>query len=84
MTNQNISTNDKLILKNVFISTFDISENDFSENLKIGDIPAWDSVGQLNLIFALESAFDIKFEMEQIPELNSVEKIILAIHKMKQ
>ena len=41
-------------------------------------------MGQLNLIFALESAFDIKFEMEQIPELNSVEKIILAIYKMKQ
>ena len=84
MTNTTMLDNDKKLLKTVFISTFDLDEKDFSENLQIGDIPAWDSVGQLNLIFALENAFDIKFEMEQIPEMNSIDKIILAILKLKQ
>lgn len=84
MTNTAMLDNDKKLLKTVFITTFDLDEKDFSENLKIGDIPAWDSVGQLNLIFALENAFNIKFEMEQIPEMNSIDKIILAILKLKQ
>lgn len=41
--------------------------------------PAWDSIGHLNLILALEQQFDVSFEPEQIPQLTSVLAIADAI-----
>ncbi len=41
-------------------------------------IESWDSVHHLNLILALEQAFDLQLEPEEIDRMNSV-KAILAI-----
>lgn len=42
-------------------------------------IAAWDSIGHLNLILALEQRFGVTFEPEQIPQLTSVEAIAAAV-----
>ncbi len=42
-------------------------------------IAAWDSMGHLNLILALEQKFGHTFDPEQIPQLTSVAAIAEAV-----
>lgn len=58
---------------NAFIETFEITEEQLS-GLKYQDIQAWDSVGHMSLIAALEDAFDIMMDTDDIIDLNSYEK----------
>ena len=58
---------------NVFIETFKINESDLA-TLKYQDIPAWDSVGHMGLVAALEDAFDIMLDATDIIDLSSYEK----------
>jgi acyl carrier protein len=64
---------------NAFIETFEISEDQLAE-LKYQDIEAWDSVGHMSLVAALEEAFDIMMDTDDIIGLSSYEigKEILA------
>lgn len=58
---------------NAFITTFEITENQLA-GLKYQDIEAWDSVGHMGLIAALEDAFDIMMDTDDIIDFNSYEK----------
>ena len=58
---------------NAFMETFEISE-DKLEGLKYQDITAWDSVGHMSLIAALEDAFDIMMDTDDIIDFSSYEK----------
>lgn len=42
-------------------------------------IEAWDSIGHLNLILALEQQFGRSFDPEEVPKLTSVAKIAEAV-----
>ena len=44
------------------------------ETLKYGESDQWDSVGHMKLIAALEDAFDIMVDMDDIIDLSSFEK----------
>jgi len=48
-------------------------------NVDPATLPAWDSVGHINLILELEDVFDIRFASEEIPTLNSAERLQAAI-----
>ena len=56
-----------------FITTFEIGEEQL-DNLKYQDIEAWDSVGHMTLVAALEDAFDIMLDTDDIIDLSSYEK----------
>lgn len=56
-----------------FTETLEITE-DKLKDLKYQDIKAWDSVGHMSLIAALEDAFDIMMDTDDIIDLNSYEK----------
>ena len=43
--------------------------------------PAWDSMGQLNLVAELEDAFDISLEPEEIGTMRSYEDIIKILRE---
>ena len=58
---------------NAFIETFEITEDQLA-GLKYQDIEAWDSVGHMSLIAALEDAFDIMMDTDDIIDFNSYEK----------
>lgn len=58
---------------NAFIESFEIEENQLA-GLNYQDIPAWDSVGHMGLIAALEDAFDIMMDTDDIIDLSSYEK----------
>ncbi len=58
---------------NAFVETFEITE-DKLPGLKYQDITAWDSVGHMSLVAAIEDAFDIMMDTDDIIDLNSYEK----------
>ena len=58
---------------NAFIETFGITEDQLS-GLNYQGIQAWDSVGHMSLIAALEDAFDIMFDTDDIIDFSSYEK----------
>ena len=56
-----------------FIETLEIMEEQL-KGLKYQDIEAWDSVGHMSLIAALEESFDIMMDTDDIIDLSSYEK----------
>lgn len=61
-------------LKNAFASTFKISHEVVKDDLKYRDIPQWDSLAHMMLVAALEDAFDVMFETEQVLDMSSYAK----------
>lgn len=59
--------------KNIFIKTFEITEEQLA-GLSYQGIKEWDSVGHMGLIAALEDAFDIMMDTDDIIDLSSFEK----------
>ncbi|WP_035340974.1 MULTISPECIES: acyl carrier protein [Dickeya] len=57
----------------VFIQTFEVSE-DILPGYKYQDTASWDSVGHMSMISALEEAFDIMMDTEDIIDFSSYEK----------
>ena len=70
-------------LKNKIIETMSavlgISEDEINESSSIDTIEQWDSLKHMNLILALEAAFDISFTDEESIEITSYELIKLTI-----
>jgi acyl carrier protein len=64
----------------VFLDVFNIKEDEL-DNLKYQSIDSWDSVGHMTLIVALETAFDIEMEMDDIIDFESYKKGIEIITK---
>ncbi|MGN0905367.1 MAG: acyl carrier protein [Alphaproteobacteria bacterium] len=58
---------------NAFASTFDIKPEE-AAGLKYQGIEAWDSVGHMGLVAAIEEAFGIMMEADDIVDLSSFEK----------
>lgn len=56
-----------------FAEALEVSENDVPA-LVYGESDQWDSVGHMTLIAALEDAFDIMVDMDDIIDLSSFEK----------
>ena len=55
-----------------FVETLELTE-DKLPTLKYHDVEAWDSVGHMTLMAALEDAFDIMFDTEDALGLTSYE-----------
>lgn len=60
-------------LRVVFSSVLGIDASTLTDDDSPQTIAEWDSLTHLNLIFAVESEFGVRFEAEEIPELMSVE-----------
>ena len=56
-----------------FIESLDVTKDQL-EGLEYQGVANWDSVGHMGLIAAIEDAFDIMFETDDIVEFGSYEK----------
>ncbi len=56
------------------VSRADLNSESTSESTK-----GWDSVGHLNLVVALEEAFELAFEPEDIERMSSVREMVRVI-----
>lgn len=67
-------------LRNIIIETFtDCEIPEQIDNLRMGDIPQWDSIGNFNLLLAIEKKYGIQFDFEKIEKLNSVSAIKIEL-----
>ena len=57
-----------------FIDVFGVSADALNDNFSKETVEEWDSVHQLGVVSALEDAFDIMFDPEDIMELTSYAK----------
>ena len=53
------------------METFNVKEDKLKNNLEYDSIPEWDSVGYMTMVAALEEAFDIVLEMDDIIDFSS-------------
>jgi len=66
---------------NAFIETFGIGASDLNDGLQYQSIKAWDSVGHMALIAALEGAFDIMLEMDDVVDFGSYNTGLKTLEK---
>jgi len=64
----------------VFVDCFSVSETILDEKFVYQCIPAWDSVGHMGMIAALEDTFDIMMDMDDIVDFESY---TVGIDKLK-
>lgn len=65
---------------NAFVEALEIKE-DQVEGLQYQGIAAWDSVGHMSLVAAIEDAFDIMMDTDDIIDFSSYEKGIELLKK---
>ncbi|NUT99558.1 MAG: acyl carrier protein [Saccharothrix sp.] len=58
-------------LRTVFVEALQLDDDVDVESLKYRDIDAWDSVGHMALVAAIEDEFDVQFETEQVIDMSS-------------
>ena len=66
--------------RNAFVEGLGVSE-DQVDGLTFQAVPAWDSVGHMSLIAALEDAFDIVFDTDDIVDFSSYNNGIELLKK---
>ncbi|UYN88709.1 MAG: acyl carrier protein [Anaerolineales bacterium] len=66
-------------LRSVFIDVFKAAPEDITPDLQFGELPAWDSMGHMDLMVGLETAFGIEITAETISTLISVPAILAHI-----
>ena len=63
-------------LQETLAATFKVPTARITATLSDEDLAAWDSLGQVNLMMALEQTFDLYIEVEDFDKLTSVPAII--------
>ncbi len=58
---------------NAFVKALEVTPGE-APALVYGQSKAWDSVGHMSLVAALEDTFDVMLEMDDIVDLSSFEK----------
>lgn len=58
-------------LREVFVEALDLPSDVDVENLKYRDLEAWDSVGHMALVAAIEDEFGVEFDTDQVIDMSS-------------
>lgn len=62
-------------LRNLIADILDISPDQVTPELGVGQVEAWDSFGHLQMILAIEGEYGIQFDPQHIPDLTTVDAI---------
>ncbi len=54
-----------------------------TNELSSGDIPEWDSVGNLAIISTIEQELELEFPLEDLFDLTSVQSIVDEVNSLK-
>ncbi len=68
-------------MESIFQEVLDDPNIRISEKTTASDVPGWDSLSTINLVFALEREFKIRFALGEIQELGNVGEMEALIHK---
>ena len=66
-------------LNTVFRDNFDDDGSNLTDSTSSADIEDWDSLEQINLVVAIQDAFGIKFNIEEVNAMKNVGEMADAI-----
>lgn len=67
--------------KALFIEIFGLAENEIGPNTKYQAVHGWDSVGHMALMAAIEDAFEIELDIDDIIDFSSYDVGINILRK---
>lgn len=50
-------------------------------DLKMDDIAEWDSMGNFNLLLAVEEKYGVQFDLDEMSDIRSVSSLVKALEK---
>ena len=65
----------------IIATTLKVPADRITEHTVNEDLPAWDSLGQVNLVMAIEQTFDLVIEVEDFEQLQSVPSILAYLDR---
>lgn len=68
-------------LTKVFREVFDDETISLREEMTADDVDAWDSLSHVNLMIAIELAFDIEFKQNEIQSFANVGELMKSIEE---
>lgn len=70
-------------INKIIIDCLRISEDEIKPELSMKDVERWDSLTHMDLITSLEEELDLRFEMDEIMRMNTIESIYNIINSKK-
>ena len=70
------------LVKEIIARVLNVSPDKVTNDLSSGDIPEWDSVGNLAIISTIEQEMNVEFPLEDLFDLTSVQTIIDEVTKL--
>lgn len=70
-------------IKQIIAAVLNVDAAIVTNDLAVGEIPEWDSVGNLAIISTIEQELGVEFPLEDLFDLTSVQAIIDAVHRLK-
>jgi acyl carrier protein len=68
-------------LRDAIAGTLNVPPDTITETTRAEDLPAWDSLGHVNLMMTLEQTFDLFLDVEDFPRLNSIPTILAHLRE---
>lgn len=70
-------------VKQIIAQVLNVELDRITDELSAGDIPEWDSVGNLAIISTIEQELELEFPLEDLFDLTSVKSIIDEVNQLK-
>ncbi len=70
-------------IKKIIAGVLNVDPALVTDDLAVGSIPEWDSVGNLAIISTIEQELGVEFPLEDLFDLTSVKTIIDAVNRLK-
>lgn len=69
-------------IKEIIARVLNVDLSVVTDDLSSGDIPQWDSVGNLAIISTIEQELEVEFPLEDLFDLTSVKSIVYEVNKL--
>ena len=63
-------------IEEVFTNALELGDYKLELNSKFEEVPEWDWLGHMRVIYELEAKFGTEFEIDEIIDVDTVEKIM--------
>ena len=70
-------------VKEIIARVLNIPLDKVTDDLSSGDIPEWDSVGNLAIISTIEQELELEFPLEDLFDMTSVLSIVEEVNNLK-
>lgn len=70
-------------VKEIIAKALQVDKNKVTDDLCIGEIAEWDSVGNLAIISTIEEELDVEIPIDDLFDLTSVVALVDEIEKLK-